>query len=467
MAVTFGFYNSVRGDRVYNAEQMSSIFSGIIQDGVFENFPEDGQHLVCSKGIGLTMIVGPGRAWFNDTWTNNDSPLSLTFDAPDNQNDRIDTIALEINKTNSPHTVNAGSSAYVVKGRSNKFVVVKGTPAADPVRAALIRANGIYQYPIAVVRISPSTPDEIKSYDNVVGVSSHTPFIIGAVQSVSSENVLNAWKNEVDQKIQNDLDTYLQDDGSKLYDKISDYFSHLERRVSSDIETNSRNMIESLTTSLSKYAKQRHIWVLDIMVDSRDGVVTTFTKSDQGGANIPHKFYPDFFNDGHIVDVFYPQVNDIVVGSNGCYGVVTYSEITGGTYEIRVKSTGNSLFAANLPPLVVEFHGIEERVDTQDSEADPYCTKTFQEVKNAYLSGRSLEFYLVFETQEHGDGGDYDVTRRVRVSPEYVLSDDELTSVNMRYIDAVVDSRDPRPSWAYSIGYSGYGIEWAAREARV
>ena len=222
MAVTFGFYNSVRGDRVYNAEQMSSIFSGIIKDGVFENFPEDGQHFVCSKGTGLTMIVGPGRAWFNDTWTNNDSPLSLTFDAPDNQNDRIDTIALEINKTNSPHIVNAGSSTYVVEGRSNKFVVVKGAPAVNPVRPTLIRENGIYQYPIAIVRISPRTPNEIKSYDNLVGVSHYTPFIIGAVQSVSAENVLDVWKSEVDQKIQNDLNDYLDDDGSKLYEKIKD-----------------------------------------------------------------------------------------------------------------------------------------------------------------------------------------------------------------------------------------------------
>lgn len=466
MAVTFGFYNSVRGDRVYNAEQMSSIFSGIIKDGVFENFPKNGQHLVCSKGTGLTMIVGPGRAWFNDTWTDNDSPLSLTFDAPDNQNDRVDTIALEINKTNSPHTVNVGSSAYVVPGRSNKFVVVKGTPAANPVRATLIRANGIYQYPIAVVRISPSTPDKIKSYDNVVGVSSYTPFIIGAVQSVSSENVLNTWKNEVDQKIQNDLDAYLQDDGSKLYEKISDYFLHLERKVTLDVKTNSRN-IELLDSSISKYAKQRHVWILDIAVDSRDGVVSTFTKSDQSGANTPHKFYPDFFNDGFIMDFFYPQVDDVVIGSNGCYGVVMHSEVTGGTYEIRVKSTGNSLFAANLPPLAVEFYGIEERVDTQDSGSDPYCTKTFQEVKNAYLSGRSLEFYLVFETQEHADGGDYAVTKRVKVSPEYVLHDNELVSVGARYIDVVADRRVGRSSWAYSIVYSSHGIDWAAREAAV
>ena len=35
MALTSGFYNSINGDRTYNAEQMSSIFDGIINDGVF------------------------------------------------------------------------------------------------------------------------------------------------------------------------------------------------------------------------------------------------------------------------------------------------------------------------------------------------------------------------------------------------------------------------------------------------
>ncbi len=43
MSVTFGFYNSVNGDRKYDAIQMSSIFDGIIRDGVF-------QHLVQHDG---------------------------------------------------------------------------------------------------------------------------------------------------------------------------------------------------------------------------------------------------------------------------------------------------------------------------------------------------------------------------------------------------------------------------------
>lgn len=37
MSVTFGFYNSKEGDRRYDAIQMSSIFDGIIQDGILQH----------------------------------------------------------------------------------------------------------------------------------------------------------------------------------------------------------------------------------------------------------------------------------------------------------------------------------------------------------------------------------------------------------------------------------------------
>ena len=44
MAVTYGFYNALNHDRLYDAIQMSSIFDGIIRDGIFST-------------IGDTMIV--------------------------------------------------------------------------------------------------------------------------------------------------------------------------------------------------------------------------------------------------------------------------------------------------------------------------------------------------------------------------------------------------------------------------
>ena len=35
MALTYGFYNSLNGDRKYNAMDISRLFDGLIKDGVF------------------------------------------------------------------------------------------------------------------------------------------------------------------------------------------------------------------------------------------------------------------------------------------------------------------------------------------------------------------------------------------------------------------------------------------------
>lgn len=70
MSVSYGFYNSMNGDRKYDATQMSSIFDGIINDGIYETI---GDRFVVRTSGGMNVVVGTGRAWFNHTWTLNDS----------------------------------------------------------------------------------------------------------------------------------------------------------------------------------------------------------------------------------------------------------------------------------------------------------------------------------------------------------------------------------------------------------
>ena len=52
MSVTSGFFNSFNHDRRYNAEQMSAIFDGIINDGVFANI---GTAFAVQDGHGSTV----------------------------------------------------------------------------------------------------------------------------------------------------------------------------------------------------------------------------------------------------------------------------------------------------------------------------------------------------------------------------------------------------------------------------
>ena len=89
MSVTYGFYNSKNHDRRYDAIQMSSIFDGIIRDGVLQHF---GTAMMVKESEGMMVNVGIGRAWFNHTWTLNDALLPLTLPLSEVILNRIDAV---------------------------------------------------------------------------------------------------------------------------------------------------------------------------------------------------------------------------------------------------------------------------------------------------------------------------------------------------------------------------------------
>ena len=99
MAFTSGFFDSVNHDRVYSAEQFSSIFSGIISDGVLKNCPIDGDpnnndcFMILPLG-GMTVQVGRGRAWFNNTWSQNTTRITLPIDASHGTLNRYDAVVI-------------------------------------------------------------------------------------------------------------------------------------------------------------------------------------------------------------------------------------------------------------------------------------------------------------------------------------------------------------------------------------
>jgi len=161
MTITYGFYNSVSGDRTYNAIELSSIFDGIITDGVFELV---GDGLIVSDGsTGLEVVVGEGRAWFNHTWTLNDADLTLTLDDSDLVLDRIDAVILEVDSSTSI--------------RANSIKVVTGTPASTPVEPTLTETSEIHQYPLAYIYVAAGV-EEIVLTDitNLIG-SYLCPFV--------------------------------------------------------------------------------------------------------------------------------------------------------------------------------------------------------------------------------------------------------------------------------------------------
>lgn len=179
MAVTFGFYNSIDHDRVYNASHMSSIFNGIIKDGVFMSI---GTALQVTPGTGLSIVVGVGRAWFNSTWTDNDSPLTLPVSLPDLVLPRIDTVVLEINATDEV--------------RANSFKIIEGTPATNPVPPVLTNTSTIHQYPLANISVPIGITEFTPAYIvNKIG-SSQCPYITGILSTINTDGLVAQWEQE-------------------------------------------------------------------------------------------------------------------------------------------------------------------------------------------------------------------------------------------------------------------------------
>ena len=182
MSITSGFFNSVNGDRKYDAMQMSSIFDGLIIDGIFASI---GTAFVVKATTAQTVNVGIGKAWFNHTWTLNDAVLPL--ECPDSELllNRIDAIVLEVNTT---ETV-----------RENSIKIIQGTPATDPSRPALIKEGNIYQYPLCYIyRALGSTTITQADITNMVG-SDETPFVTGILKTISLNELLGQWEAELDQ----------------------------------------------------------------------------------------------------------------------------------------------------------------------------------------------------------------------------------------------------------------------------
>ena len=134
MAVTYGYFNSVNGDRKYNADQMSEYFEGIINEGVCQHI---GGGLAVTAGTGMAVSVASGKAFIGQKWIVNDSALTLSITAAADQA-RIDAVVLRRNNTT----------------RSCEIVVKNGTPSASPSAPSMTRTDSTYEMALAYVNVA-------------------------------------------------------------------------------------------------------------------------------------------------------------------------------------------------------------------------------------------------------------------------------------------------------------------------
>ena len=222
MSVTFGFYNALNHDRKYDAIQVSSIFDGIINDGIYESI---GTAMIVKATSYMVINIGIGRAWFNHTWTYNDSILPLTVQPSELVLNRIDTVILEVDST---RTV-----------RTNSIKIIEGTPAATPVAITLVNNENVHQYPLARIYVKANaTVITQADITNTVGTS-ECPFVTGIISTLSTDNLIQQWESSYEQWL------------SEQATSFNTWFAGLKNELDSNQAANLLNQI-NLVSAIEK-----------------------------------------------------------------------------------------------------------------------------------------------------------------------------------------------------------------------
>ena len=219
MAFTCGFFNSQNGDRKYNAEQMASIFDGLIKDGVYDTI---GDIFAVTPGTGMQVLVGSGRAWFDHTWNNNDASYPLAITAADVSLPRYDAVVLE---TNHSDTV-----------RTNRLRVVTGTPASNPAKPTMTSTENVKQHPLAYIKVTAGATAITQSMIEVVVGTSECPFVTGIIETAQIDALFQQWNGEFDEWFEN-LKAQLSDNVvANLQNQIDQKVAKADVATTADIE---------------------------------------------------------------------------------------------------------------------------------------------------------------------------------------------------------------------------------------
>lgn len=184
-----GFFNAVNNDRLYNADDMSNYFNGLISNGVFKNI---GGAFQVISGNGMTVQVLDGRAIIDCKWVTNDTFENITLDNADDTYNRIDAIILRLNNNN----------------RQITLTYLKGEPSSSPVAPTIldtdirlanitvaVGASAITTSNIIDKRIFvKSLTSSLVKYQNIINVSeASTTFNIGISEYDSETDVLEVY----------------------------------------------------------------------------------------------------------------------------------------------------------------------------------------------------------------------------------------------------------------------------------
>lgn len=243
MAEKSSFFNSVNGDKKYDASSFAEYFSRLVTSGVFSN-PSTNLQLLSNNNFTVTVQTGYG--WINGYYYSSDSTKDFTVPAPDGTLNRIDNVVLRWDLTNRQITT----------------VYVEGTLASSPVAPTPTRNDTLYELVLAQVQVNANATSIPQS----------------AITDTRMNNTLCGWVNSL-----------IQADTTTIFNQYEDWFNTTKSNSKQDLVTYgstlpTANLLESdlhiLTDVSGKIELYRYDGSAWHMILSNFAVDITHTNSD-------------------------------------------------------------------------------------------------------------------------------------------------------------------------------------------
>ncbi|CDV96345.1 Conserved domain protein [Desulfitobacterium hafniense] len=237
MTIRSGFFNSVSGDRKYDAGKFAEYFASFIGNGVFPN-PSTGLQVAANDD--MTITVKAGKAWIKGYILVNDDDYILNLDPADGVLNRIDRIV----------------ARYDTVDREIRLEVKKGAFASSPVAPALQRDADAYELALAdiavnkgAISITQASITDLRLNTSLCGIVHGT---VDQVDTTTLATQYQTWLTET----QTEAETNIDDMMDGLQNVWDTWFATIQGALDGDVAGNLLNLINANTAAIATKAEQ-------------------------------------------------------------------------------------------------------------------------------------------------------------------------------------------------------------------
>jgi hypothetical protein len=177
MAITYGFFDAVSGDRVYNAAQMTEYFDGLVSNGVYESI--GGKLQVAAVSGQMKVTVATGRAIIDCRWFKSDEAVTLNISAAHAILPRYTAVVLRLNYDT----------------RTIGLYTKDGTAASNPVKPSVTRSATVKELCLAQIYIpAGSTAVSQSRITDTRADSTVCGWVTGLIKQVDTSELFLQWQ---------------------------------------------------------------------------------------------------------------------------------------------------------------------------------------------------------------------------------------------------------------------------------